>query len=241
MAANGLKMTLEIVPPYILDRGLSHALPKNRWERIRRGVAEEYGHRCAACGVTSRRSGPLQCHEVWEYDLSTTRPPTPEEVEARSFGGKKKTRWDLVGAKARESVRRGVRRLVGFMPLCGPCHRAKHSEWPCFMLRSVRKYLVARGHDPEPGELLREALLIPCGHALSPDEQRLWMKRVGFLNHNEGTFRSRDRFVEVMNRGIPLAELEAHCLEACALRDSRRGIEWASDYNGYDRLGGKAI
>ncbi len=236
MAANGLKLTLEIVPPYILDRGLSYALPKARWDRIRQRVAEDHGYRCAACGFGGRRGSPLQCHEVWEYDLDTARPPTPDEVEARRAGGK--IHWS--GAKNRESVRWGVRRLIDLAPLCGPCHRAKHSDWPCFMLRSVREYLVARGHDPEPGELLRETLLVPCGRALAPDEQRLWMKRVGFVHMVEGTFRSLDRFVE-MNRGIPLAVLEAHCLEACALRKSRRGIEWASDYNGYDRLSGKAI
>ncbi len=221
-----MKMTLEIVPPYILDRGLSHALPKNRWERIRRAVAEEYGHRCAACGVTSRRGGPLQCHEVWEYDLSTTRPPTPEEVEARSFGGKKKTRWDFAGAKARESLRRGVRRLVGFMPLCGPCHRAKHSDWPCFIFRSVRERLGVRGRNLRPGELLRETLAL------------LEVREGDRIEHPVPP--APARFVE-LNRGVPLAVLEAHCLEACVLRDSRRGVEWASDYNGYDRLGGKAI
>ncbi len=227
MAANGLKLTLEImVPFYILDRGLSHALPKNRWECIRRAVAEEHGHRCAACDVTSRRGGPLQCHEVWEYDLSTTRPPTPEEVEARSFGGKKKTRWDFAGAKARESVRRGVRRLVGFMPICGPCHRAKHNDWPCYTFPSVRKRLGARGRNLQPGELLRETLALL--EVLEGDR----------IEHPMPP--APARFME-LNRGVPLAVLEAHCLEACDLRDSRRGVEWASDYNGYDRLSGKAI
>jgi len=207
VAENGLKLTLEIVPFYILDRGLSYALPKARWERIRRGVAVAHGHRCAACGVTSRRSGPLQCHEVWEYDLNTVRPPTPDEVEARGVGGKKKTRWGT-GAKARESVRRGVRRLVGFMPLCGPCHRAKHSDWPCYDFPMVREFLGARGRNLRPGELLRETL------TLFFSEEDI---------ASSSSDRSRDRFMEV-NRGVPLAVLEAHCLEACALRDSRRGI-----------------
>ncbi len=227
-----MRLTIEIVPVHIADRGLSHTLPKARWNRIRRGVAEAHGHRCSACGVPSRRSGTLQCHEVWEYDLDTVRTPTPEEVEARAAGGK--IRWS--GAKARESVRRGVRRLIDLVPLCGPCHRAKHSDWPCFLLRSVREYLVARGRGLEPGELLREALLIPCGSALEPDEHLLWMTRLGFVLWAEAPFRSRDRFMEV-NRGVPLAVLEAHCLEACALRDSRRDVEWASDYNAFDRLG----
>lgn len=83
-----MRLTLEIVPVHIADRGLSGTLPKARWDRIRRGVAQAHGRRCAACGVTSRRGGTLHCHEVWYYDLSTIRPPTPDEVEARRVGGK---------------------------------------------------------------------------------------------------------------------------------------------------------
>lgn len=209
----GLRLTLEIVPPYISDRGLSYVLPKARWDRIRRGVAEAHGHRCAACSVTSRRSGPLQCHEVWEYDLGTLRGPTPDETAARNVEGK--TLWSWSGAKARESVRRGVRRLVGLMPLCGPCHRAKHSDRSCFLLSEVRRDLAALGRDSEPSLVLREALAY---------------ERDQFPN------RSFAHFVEV-NQGVPPVILEAHCLEVCALRASRRDVEWASDYDGFDRLG----
>ena len=220
MVDGGLRLTIEILPVHIAGRGLSSTLPTVRWDRIRRNVAEAHGHRCAACGI-SRWGARLQCHEVWEYDLDTVRPPTPEEVEARSVGGKKKTRWDLVGTKSRESVRRGVRRLVGLMPLCGPCHRTKHSDWPCYTFPSVRRRLAALGRNPvEPGELLRETL------ALYREGNR--------SDHPEAP--APVRFVEV-NHGFPLTVLEAHCLEACALRDSRRGVEWASDYNGFDRLG----
>ncbi len=235
MVADGLRLTLEIVPMHIADRGLSGTLPKARWDGIRRGVAEAHGYRCAACGFGGRRESPLQCHEVWEYDLDTVRPPTPEEVVARKAGGK--IRWSR--GKARESVRRGVRRLVDLLPLCGPCHRAKHSDWPCYMFRPVREYLAAQGRDPKPGELLRETLLIldPCVGDSESDERLLLMARAGFgLLAGNASFRSRDRFMEV-NRDVPLAVLEAHCLEACALRDSRRDVEWASDYNGFDRLG----
>lgn len=213
MSADGLRLTLEIVPGYIADRGLSSTLPKARWDRIRQRVAEGHGYRCAACGSAGRRGNPLQCHEVWEYDLSTVRPPTPDEVEARSSGGK--TRWVWVGAKARESVRRGVRSLVGLMPLCGPCHRAKHSNWPCYTFPWVREELVALGSGLEPGDMLQWALA------------------------HRGTYfggPARARFGKV-NHGVPLAVLEAHCLEACALHDARRSVEWASDYNGFDRYG----
>lgn len=216
--ADGLRFALEIVPLHIADRGLSATLPKARWERIRQRVSEEHGHRCAACGI-SRWGARLQCHEVWNYDLATVRPPTPEEVEARSARGKrKKTRWDLVGDKARNSVRRGVRRLVGFMPLCGPCHRAKHSDWPCLMFAWTRRDLAAEGRDPEPGEVLQLML--------TRDREGY---RFGF------GLRARTRFAE-LNHGVPLAVLEAHCLEACAMREARKGIEWASDYGGFDRL-----
>ncbi len=106
------------------------------------------------------------------------------------------------------------------------------------MFRSVREYLFAQGCDPEPGALLREALLLTRASEMEPGERLLWTKQTGFALEAEAPFRSRDRFVEV-NRGVSLAVLEAHCLEACALRDSRRDVEWASYYNGFDLLGEK--
>ncbi len=59
-----LRLTAELVPASTWYRNLRAAVPRETWDRIRRRVYAEHGHRCGICGAKGR----LSCHEVWAYD-----------------------------------------------------------------------------------------------------------------------------------------------------------------------------
>ena len=43
---------------------LRKMLPRAEWDRLRKRVYAQYGHRCAIC----KGQGRLSCHEIWQYD-----------------------------------------------------------------------------------------------------------------------------------------------------------------------------
>ncbi len=59
-----LKLTIELVPATSWYDNLRKVLPKSDWDKIRKRIYVEYGHRCGICGTKGR----LNCHEIWEYD-----------------------------------------------------------------------------------------------------------------------------------------------------------------------------
>lgn len=62
--ATGLKLTIELVPASSWYVNLRKVLPKKEWDKIRKSVYAEYGHKCGICNAEGR----LECHELWEYD-----------------------------------------------------------------------------------------------------------------------------------------------------------------------------
>jgi hypothetical protein len=65
-SAGALRLTIELVPRTCWHNNLRQALSSAEWDRLRRHVYAQFGHRCAICGA----GGRLHCHEVWDYDDS---------------------------------------------------------------------------------------------------------------------------------------------------------------------------
>ena len=59
-----LRLTIELVPETCWYSNMRSALPRDEWDRLRRQVYADYGHRCGICGAR----GKLHCHERWHYD-----------------------------------------------------------------------------------------------------------------------------------------------------------------------------
>ena len=59
-----LKLQIELVPSKTWYTNLRKVLPREEWDRVRKKVYADYGHRCGICGAEGR----LNCHEIWEYD-----------------------------------------------------------------------------------------------------------------------------------------------------------------------------
>lgn len=59
-----LKLTIGLVPKTSWYDNLREAVPKAKWDELRKTVYSEYDHKCGICGAEGR----LNCHEVWEYD-----------------------------------------------------------------------------------------------------------------------------------------------------------------------------
>ena len=58
------KLTIELVPKPLWSSNPRLAMGRAKWDRLRRQVYEDYGHRCGICGAEGR----LEAHECWEYD-----------------------------------------------------------------------------------------------------------------------------------------------------------------------------
>jgi hypothetical protein len=64
------RLTVELVPSTCWYTNVRSHVPRAVWDRLRRRVAAETGHRCEICGGRGRR-WPVECHEVWHYDDAT--------------------------------------------------------------------------------------------------------------------------------------------------------------------------
>ncbi len=60
-----LKLTIELVPQTSWYDNMRKVIPKTQWDKLRKRVYAEYGHKCGICGATE---GRLNCHEIWKYD-----------------------------------------------------------------------------------------------------------------------------------------------------------------------------
>jgi hypothetical protein len=61
---NILRLTIELVPTTSWYNNMRKVVSQSAWDKIRKGVYAEYGHRCGICGAEGR----LECNEIWEYD-----------------------------------------------------------------------------------------------------------------------------------------------------------------------------
>jgi hypothetical protein len=59
-----LRLTIELVPKTSWYNNMRKVIPQKAWDKLRKSVYAEYGHRCGICGAEGR----LECHEIWEYD-----------------------------------------------------------------------------------------------------------------------------------------------------------------------------
>jgi hypothetical protein len=64
-AATAQKLTIELVPKTCWYSNLRNAMPRSSWDKVRKKVYADYGHRCGVCSAANVR---LNCHEIWEYD-----------------------------------------------------------------------------------------------------------------------------------------------------------------------------
>lgn len=65
-----MKLTIELVPSSSWGNNLRSALPKAKWDKLRRKCYEEAGYVCEVCGGVGPRH-PVECHEIWEYNDHT--------------------------------------------------------------------------------------------------------------------------------------------------------------------------
>lgn len=59
-----LLLTIDPVPECNWGINLSHLLPRNKWDIIRKNVYRQYNYKCGICGTSER----LNCHEIWVLD-----------------------------------------------------------------------------------------------------------------------------------------------------------------------------
>jgi len=59
-----MKLTIELVPSTSHYKNLRKMMKRSRWDKLRKEVYAEFGHKCGICGSYGR----LNCHEIWEYD-----------------------------------------------------------------------------------------------------------------------------------------------------------------------------
>ncbi len=60
----GLRLSVELVPSTSWYSNLRKAMPQSEWDRLRRKVYADYGHKCGICGAKGR----MNCHEIWVYN-----------------------------------------------------------------------------------------------------------------------------------------------------------------------------
>ena len=65
-----VKLLPELVPATAWCSNLRSELSKERWDELRRFVYRRAWYRCEICGGKGEKH-PVECHEVWEYDLKT--------------------------------------------------------------------------------------------------------------------------------------------------------------------------
>jgi hypothetical protein len=64
------KLTIELVPKSSWYDNVRSNVSKSTWDRIRKLVYLKANYVCEICGEKGKRH-PVECHEVWEYDLNT--------------------------------------------------------------------------------------------------------------------------------------------------------------------------
>ena len=62
-----LKLTIDMLPKGAWGKNLSKTIPQKDWDVIRKAVYEKADNKCSCCG----KSGDLEAHEVWDFDIST--------------------------------------------------------------------------------------------------------------------------------------------------------------------------
>ncbi len=60
-----MKLEIELVPSPCWYSNMRNAMPRSKWDKLRKGIYLQYEHRCGICRVSPQQ---IQCHELWKYD-----------------------------------------------------------------------------------------------------------------------------------------------------------------------------
>jgi hypothetical protein len=63
--ANGLQLTIELVPSPCWEINLRSSMTRANWDHLRKLVYAKYNYRCGVCLASNVR---LNCHEIWHFD-----------------------------------------------------------------------------------------------------------------------------------------------------------------------------
>ncbi len=125
------------MPVISAGKSLSRLLPKSRWDKIRRRVYADYGHRCAICGSDPKALSEEK--EPWR------RSPEACRKYVESHGGEyamhfRTPKYRLeCHEKWRYDEETGTQSVADLLPLCTPCHQVKHWTWAATKLRETRR------------------------------------------------------------------------------------------------------
>lgn len=61
------RLSIELVPETCWVSNVRSNISDEDWNRIRKVVAKNAGHRCEICGGVGPKH-PVECHEIWHYD-----------------------------------------------------------------------------------------------------------------------------------------------------------------------------
>lgn len=67
----GIPLICELVPTGTWGANLRSLMPPSGWNRLRKFVYEQAGHKCEVCGqdgFTQNRKHAVEAHEIWAYD-----------------------------------------------------------------------------------------------------------------------------------------------------------------------------
>jgi 5-methylcytosine-specific restriction endonuclease McrA len=134
-----LKLTVEPVPVFSAGKSLSNLPPKSRWDKIRKRVYAEYGHRCAICGVDPKNT-PVKV--VPRYGPKLEEAPEPHRSRAQEEAHHpsvprirlRKMRLECHEEWKYDEENR-IQRLSDLLALCTWCHQIKHWNWAATELR----------------------------------------------------------------------------------------------------------
>lgn len=65
--ARPARLTIELVPETCWVSNVRSNISNDAWDRIRKTIAKNAGHRCEICGGVGPKH-PVECHEIWHYD-----------------------------------------------------------------------------------------------------------------------------------------------------------------------------
>lgn len=65
-----MKLEIELIPKTSWFTNLRSILSSSNWNKIKKIVFENANHQCEICGGVGPK-WPVECHEQWEYDVST--------------------------------------------------------------------------------------------------------------------------------------------------------------------------
>ncbi len=250
-----LRLTVEPVPTTTAGKSLNKTLSSNRWARISKRVRDEYGNKCAICGVLGQKGG-IHCHEEWEYDEAAGVQRLSALIPLCRLCHRVKHSDDLLlpGRPVLWSL--SPPKLPGELLEAALEREAWIREWE-LRERSIGEPTMY-WHFAEDEELRQRFI---CEEAAKPyDEQRFWsddpegwperyrreLQERGELAGDEEASRWREElnrtytgwlgvkhFVEV-NSPVSLAVLEEHILSAEETWRQRSRREWRIDFGDFE-------